>query len=100
MTSLCVGDYAQRISLQTAERSQTRVPEPQWMCNAESLTTPAVSRVFFFFSTKTRTHFSVGARTASFTAASVHLYHPNLLSPFTIINSVLPTKHLFDHHRP
>jgi hypothetical protein len=61
---------------------------------------PAVSRVFFFFSTKTRTHFSVGARTASFTAASVHLYHPNLLSPFTIINSVLPTKHLFDHHRP
>ena len=33
-------------------------------------------------------------------AASVHLYHPNLLSPFTIINSVLPTKHLFDHHRP
>ena len=67
---------------------------------AESLTTPAVSRVFFFFSTKTRTHFSVGARTASFSAASVHLYHPNLLSPFTIINSVLPTKHLFDHHRP
>jgi len=37
---------------------------------------------------------------ASFSAASVHLCHPNLLSPFTIINSVLPTKHLFDHHRP
>jgi len=65
-----------------------------------AITTPALSRVFFFFSTKTRTHFSVGARTASFSAASVHLGHPNLLSPFTIINSVLPTKHLFDHHRP
>jgi len=26
--------------------------------------------------------------------------HPNLLSPFTFINSVLPTKHLFGHDRP
>jgi hypothetical protein len=25
------------------------------------------------------------------------LFHPNLLSPFPFINSVLPTKHLFSH---
>src|SRR5271170_3138657 len=65
-----------------------------------SLTTPALSRVFRLLYYQTRAHLSVGARTASFSAASVHPCHPNLLSPFTIINSVLPTKHLFDHHRP
>jgi hypothetical protein len=70
------------------------------LVNAVSLTTPAVSRVFSLLFFQTWTHFSVGARTASFSAASVHLCHPNLLSPFAIINSVLPSKHLFDHHRP
>src|ERR1700676_1256622 len=71
-----------------------------YLINALSLTTPALSRVFSLLYCQTRAHFSVGARTASFSAASVHLCHPNLLSPFTISNSVLPTKHLFDHHRP
>jgi hypothetical protein len=70
------------------------------LVNALSLTTPALSRVFRLLYYQIRTHLSVGARTASFSAASVHPCHPNLLSPFTIINSVLPTKHLFDHHRP
>src|SRR5580700_2152009 len=78
------------------------VSESQSHCliNAVSLTTPAVSRVFSLRYCQTRAHFSVGARTASFSVAPVHRCHPNLLGPFTIINSVLPTKHLFDHHRP
>jgi len=33
----------------------------------------------------------------SFPVFSPHLWYPNLLSPFPFINSVLPTKHLFDH---
>jgi hypothetical protein len=52
--------------------------------NAESLTTPAVSRVFLvlsFASHWIRAHFVVDARTASFSAASVHLCHPNLPEP-------------------
>src|SRR3984893_9518909 len=69
----------------------------KWTFNAVPLTTPALSRVFSFLYYQIRPHFSVGARTASFSAAAVSLCHPNLLSPFTIINSVLPTKHLFDH---
>jgi hypothetical protein len=43
---------------------------------------------------------ALALRVASLSAASVHLWRPNLPSPFTFINSVLPTKHLFDHHRP
>jgi len=70
------------------------------LVNAESLTTPALSRVFSLLYWQIRAHFSVGARTASFSAAAVSLCHPNLLSPLTVISSVLPTKHLFDHHRP
>jgi len=73
---------------------------PQVPINAVSLTTPAVARVFFFAYQWIRTYLCVGARTASFSAASAHPCHPNLLSPFPFINSVLPTKHLFDHHRP
>ena len=71
-----------------------------WLVNAVSLTTPAVSRVFSLLFQETRAHFSVGARSTSFSAACVSLCHPNLLSLFTIIDSVWPTKHLFDHHRP
>ena len=50
--------------------------------NAESLTTPAVSRVFSLLFYQTRAHFSVAARSASFSAAAVSLCHPNLFSPF------------------
>jgi hypothetical protein len=56
-----------------------------------------MSRVFFFLYYRVRAHFFAGARTASFPISSLHLCHPNLLSPFPFINSVLPTKHLFDH---
>jgi hypothetical protein len=70
------------------------------LINALSLTTPVLSSVFRLLYYQTRAHLSVGARTASFSAASAHPCQPNLLSPFPFINSVLPTEHLFDHHRP
>jgi hypothetical protein len=57
-----------------------------------------MSRVFYFLYYRVRAHFLVGARTASFPISSLHLCHPNLLSPFPFINSVLPTKHLFDRN--
>jgi hypothetical protein len=72
----------------------------QCLINAVSLTTPAVARVFSVACHWIRAHFFVGARTASLFAASVHLCRPNVLSLLAFINSVLPTKHLFDHHRP
>jgi hypothetical protein len=65
-----------------------------------SLTTPAVARVFSFAYHWIRAHFFVGARTASVSVGSIQLCHPNLLSPFPFIRSVLPTNHLFDHDRP
>jgi len=78
-------------------RMFTRSRSPQIMKYGQSLTTPAVSRVFSLFYHCIRPHFFVGAQTASFSAASVHRCHPNSLRPFPFINSVLPTKHLFDH---
>jgi hypothetical protein len=74
--------------------------EAQLLVNALSLTTPAGSRVFFFNCDSVRAHLFVGARTAFVSFASVHLCHPNLLSPFPFINSVLPTNHLFGHDQP
>ena len=69
-----------------------------------SLTTPAVSRVcfsFFLFLITELAHTSPFTHEAClFRVFSPHLWFPNLLSPFPFINSVLPTKHLFDHHRP
>src|SRR5579864_7135862 len=50
--------------------------------NALFLKTPAFARVFSVADHWVRAHFFVGARTASVSFASVHLYHRNLLSPF------------------
>jgi hypothetical protein len=52
---------------------------------------------FLFLITELAPHFSAHARSVSFPVFSPHLWHPNLLSPFPFINSVLPTKHLFGH---
>src|ERR1700757_1281605 len=64
------------------------------LINVESLTTSAVSRVFsllFYQNSGTL----LGRRMKCvFFCPSVHRCHPNRLSPFTIIDSVLPTKHL------
>jgi hypothetical protein len=70
------------------------------MINALSLTTPAIATGFSLADHWVRAQFFVGARSASLFAASVHLRHPNLLSPFPIICSVLPTNHLFGHRQP
>ncbi len=72
----------------------------QCLSNAVSLTTPAIARAFCFAYHSIRAHPCGGARTASVCVASIHLRHPNLLGPSVFINSVLPTNHLFDHHRP
>src|ERR1017187_8072288 len=71
----------------------------QLLINAVSLTTPAIARVFSFAYRWIRAHFFVGARNASVSVGSIHLCHPNLLSPFPFIRSALPTKHLFGHDR-
>jgi hypothetical protein len=68
--------------------------------NALSLTTPALARVFSLADQWVRAQFFAGARTASVSVLSGHLRHPNLLSPFPIICSVLPINHLFGHHQP
>src|SRR5271155_4841023 len=47
-----------------------RPEQYQGLINALSLTTPALSRVFRLLYYQTRAHLSVGARTASFSAAS------------------------------
>jgi len=63
---------------------QATVELCQVLINALSLTTPAITRVFSFAYHWVRAHFSVGARTASLSVVSVHLCHPNLLSPFCV----------------
>ena len=94
----CPGEVGQCL-LMTFEGEVLRY-RTQVLVNAESLTTPAVSRVFsvlFYQNSDTL----LGRRMKCvFFCPSVHRCHPNRLSPFTIIHSVLPTKHLFDHHRP
>jgi hypothetical protein len=67
---------------------------------AISRTTPVMTRVFPRAHYSVRRHFIVGAQIASLFAASVHRCHPNLPSPFAFINSVVPSKYLFDDHRP
>src|ERR1700680_4378996 len=56
----------------------------QLLINALSLTTPAVARPFYLACNSFRAHFFAGARTASVSVASLHLCHPNLLSPFPL----------------
>jgi hypothetical protein len=63
------------------------------MINALSLTTPAHSSFFRSRPLRWRTK---GVRFCLFRSS----VHPNLLSPFPFINAVLPTNHLFGHHRP
>jgi hypothetical protein len=67
----------------TASRAILRVLLTDSTClvTALSLTTPAVASNFFCAHWSNRTHFTVGARIASVPGASVHLRHPNLLSP-------------------
>jgi hypothetical protein len=65
-----------------------------------SLTTSAMSRAFSLPCHSLGAHFFLRARIASVYVACIHLCHPNLLSPFPVINSVLPTNHLFDHDQP
>jgi hypothetical protein len=59
----------------------TWVLGPTWTITALSLTRPAVARVFSYAHFSDRTHVLVGARIASVSGGSVHLRHPNLLSP-------------------
>src|SRR2546428_10849097 len=54
----------------------------------------------FFFALSLCSSTLVRRRTNRVRIPSVHLCHPNLLSPFSFINSVLPTNHLFGHHQP
>jgi hypothetical protein len=65
----------------------------QVLVNELSLTTPAVSRVFFLFSSKFEHTFPTAQEWRLFLSL-LFICHPNLPSPLTFINSVLPTKHL------
>ena len=61
---------------------------------------PIYFKIFFVVRSSVRAHFFLGARTAFLGVRFVHLCHPNLLSPFPFIHSVLPTNHLFVHDQP
>src|SRR6267143_2091209 len=83
-------------------RKQRTLSQAPFQClvNALSLTTPAVSRVLLFpLSLNSSTLLRQRTSCVSF-CRFCSSCHPNLPSPFPFINSVLPTKHLFDHHRP
>jgi hypothetical protein len=68
--------------------------------NAQSLTTPTVARFFLVHLTGFE-HTSSSAHELRLCLSLLFLCVTlTLLSLLTFINSVLPTKHLFDHHRP